>query len=64
MMRRDRGLPLRLLATIDLEGNAPYSVSGVDPDNTGEKVPAGSVYRVVVIDPIGRESSAAETVLA
>lgn len=64
VMRRDPGLPLRLLATIDLEGSAPYSVSGVDPDNTGEEVPAGSVYRVVVIDPIGRESSAAETVLA
>jgi hypothetical protein len=64
VMRRDPGTSLRVLCEVNVEGDAPYSASGMDPENAAEEVPAGSVYRVVVIDPIGRESAAAETVLA
>lgn len=63
VMRRDPGTPLRILATVDVAGEAPYGTSGMDPANPADEVPAGSVYRLVVIDPIGRESVAAETVL-
>lgn len=63
VMRRDPGSPLRLLGTLDVIGEAPYSASGMDPANAADEVPAGSVYRVVVIDPIGRESVATETEL-
>lgn len=64
VMRRDPGTPLRILGTVELEGEGPYSISGMDPANAADEVPLGSVYRIVVIDPIGRESAAAETVLA
>lgn len=64
VMRRDPGGPLRILGTVEIEGDGPYSVSGMDPANATDEAPAGSVYRVVVIDPIGRESAAADTVLA
>ncbi len=64
VMRRDPGAPLRLLGTVDLEGDGPYSVSGMDAAHAADEVPAGSVFRVVVIDPIGRESTATETVLS
>jgi len=64
VMRRDPGTPLRILGELSVEGDGPYSVDGMDPANAADEAPAGSVYRVVVIDPIGRESAAAETVLA
>lgn len=64
VMRRDPGTPLRILATVEIEGDGPYSISGMDPDNAADEAPLGTVYRIVVIDPIGRESAAAETVLA
>jgi hypothetical protein len=64
VMRRDPGAPLRILGVVELEGEGPYSVSGMDPSNAADEAPTSSVYRVVVIDPIGRESAAAETVLA
>lgn len=64
VMRRDPGTPLRILATVDVVGDAPYSASGMDAANAADEVSAGTVYRIVVIDPIGRESVAAETVLA
>ncbi|MGQ3075948.1 MAG: hypothetical protein ACT7A5_33135, partial [Ferrovibrionaceae bacterium] len=63
VMRRDPGAPLRVLGEMVVEGDGPYSVSGMDPANAADEAPTGSVYRLVVIDPIGRESTAAETTL-
>lgn len=63
VMRRDPDSPLRILDETTVEGDGPYSVSGMDPANAADEAPTGSVYRIVVIDPLGRESVAAETVL-
>ena len=63
VMRRDPGASLRVLGEVSIEADAPYSIDGMDPANAADEAPAGSVYRLVVIDPIGRESAATETTL-
>lgn len=63
VMRRDPGSSLRVFGEVSIEGDGPYSINGMDPANAADEAPVGSVYRIVVLDPLGRESAAAETVL-
>ncbi|MBP6006377.1 MAG: hypothetical protein KA740_01655 [Rhodoferax sp.] len=64
VMRRDPGAPLRNLSETTVEGDGPYTVGGMDSTNAADIAPVGSLYRVVVIDPLGREGAFAETILA
>lgn len=74
LYRKLPGQPERFLATIPAD--APPAAGGRNPDGTGQfhyvdmpdpaegPIPAGTTYRVIVVDPIGRTSppSAAATV--
>ena len=62
--RRAPGGSLVLLAEVALDGGSgPYSVSGMRAGDASDQVASGTVYRLVLIDPLGRESTAAETTL-
>lgn len=45
-------------------GEGPYAVSGMRPGDAADQVAAGTVYRLVIIDPLGRESAAADATLS
>ncbi len=63
--RRAPGGSLELLDEVALGGGeGPYSVSGMRPGDAADQVASGTVFRLVLIDPLGRESDAAETTLA
>ena len=44
-------------------GEGPYTVSGMRPGDAADQVPSGTLYRLWVIDPLGRESGPAEATL-
>lgn len=65
--RVERRLPdalMRALAEIEIAGEGPYAISGDDPGAPGVSVPSGTAYRLVLIDPLGRESVGVEAVLS
>jgi hypothetical protein len=41
----------------------PYEVSGMRPGDAADQVPAGTLYRLVLIDPLGRQGASAEAIL-
>jgi hypothetical protein len=56
--------PLTTLGETVVSGEGPHAVSGVVPDDPGETVPSGTIYEVVLIDPIGRGSDTVTAVLS
>jgi hypothetical protein len=63
IQRRKPGAPMEALAVVDV-GPAPFKLGGMRPDDAADLVPAGTLYRVSLIDPLGREGAAAEVELA
>ena len=60
--RRAPGGAMESVGTVDV-GPAPYRVSGMRADDPADLVAAGTVYRLSIVDPLGREGPAAETTL-
>ena len=60
--RRAPGAPMEALAEVDIDVTAT-EVSGMRPGDAADQVPAGTLYRLTIIDPLGRESIAAEATL-
>ena len=60
--RRKPGAPMEALAEVDIDVTAT-EVSGMRPGDAADQVPAGTLYRLTIIDPLGRESIAAEATL-
>lgn len=62
--RRKPDQPMQTLGQTAVTGAGPFSVSGMLAGDASDTVPEGTLYRVVVIDPLGREGAPAETTLA
>jgi hypothetical protein len=64
VMRREPGGSMEALAEVEAGGAAgPYAVSGMRPGDAADQVASGTLYRLVIIDPLGRESAPAEGTL-
>jgi hypothetical protein len=64
VMRRAPGGPMEALSEVETGGAAgPYTVSGMRPGDAADQVASGTLYRLVIIDPLGRESTPAEGTL-
>jgi hypothetical protein len=50
------GEPQQMLAEHPLAGDGPFSVSGMDVSDPADRVPTGTVWRLVLLDPLGRAS--------
>jgi hypothetical protein len=50
------GEPQRVLAEHILSGAGPFAVSGMNTSDPADRVPAGTVWRLVLLDPLGRTS--------
>jgi hypothetical protein len=62
--RRAPDSGFELLAEVPVGGGAgPYTVSGMRPGDAADQVASGTLYRLWIIDPLGRESTAAEATL-
>jgi hypothetical protein len=63
--RRPPGGSFEALAEVETGGGVgPYTVSGMRPGDAGDQVAAGTLYRLVIVDPLGRESAAADVTLS
>jgi hypothetical protein len=54
------GEPQRMLTEQSLAGEGPFTISGMDAADPAHRVPVGTVWRLVLIDPLGRTSPPAE----
>ncbi|HYO44277.1 MAG TPA: hypothetical protein VES19_13860 [Candidatus Limnocylindrales bacterium] len=62
--RRVPGGAFEVLSEAEFGGTEPpYEVSGMRPGDAADQVPAGALYRLVLVDPLGREGEPAEAVL-
>ena len=62
IIRRVPGAPMETLAEVDVP--IPLTaLSGMRPGDAADEVTSGTLYRLVLIDPLGRESSATDTTL-
>jgi hypothetical protein len=64
--RLERRVPsgaMESLVEAPLAGAGPFSLNGMRTDDVADAPPAETVYRIVIIDPIGREGTAAEASL-
>lgn len=64
VLRRAPGAGMVNLGEVPMNGAGPFSLSGMDPDDPGDEVASGTLYRVVLIDPLGREGAPADVVIA
>ncbi len=53
--------PLETLPETEISGLGPFKISGVPINAAAAGVPPGTRYRLVIVDPLGRESPPAET---
>ena len=60
--RRAPGGPMVPVGTLEV-GRPPFRASGMRADDAADLVAAGTVFRLTLIDPLGREGPAAETTL-
>lgn len=63
LLRRAPGATMVNLAEVEMNGTGPFSLSGMDPGNPADEVASGTLYRIVLIDPLGRESAPADVVI-
>jgi hypothetical protein len=64
--RLERRVPNRAMEMLldePVAGAGPFSMNGMRDGDVADAPPADTVYRVVIIDPIGREGTAAEALL-
>jgi hypothetical protein len=45
-----------------MAGVGPFTVSGMNASDPTDQVPAGTVWKLVLLDPLGRASSPAEII--
>lgn len=51
-----------MLAEHNMAGDGPFTVSGMNASDPTDQVPAGTVWKLVLLDPLGRASSPAEII--